>query len=139
MVQVLKKYGYQKSIISNILQVINNNPSLSQSQKQTQATDIPEEEIRMSVNLPYVEGASEKQQQILRSHKIRSTLYTKHICEIYFVNPNIEQLQKITAISFMKSTVVTTKSRSVEHKISFWNCDCEKNEIGEHCWEADLE
>ena len=32
----------------------------------------------MSINLPYVEGISEKLQRILRSHKIRSTFYTKN-------------------------------------------------------------
>ena len=42
-----------------------------------QATDIQEEEIRMSINLPYVEGTSEKLRRILRSHKIRSTFYTE--------------------------------------------------------------
>ena len=35
---------------------ITNNHSLPQSQKLTQATDIQEEEIRISINLPYVEG-----------------------------------------------------------------------------------
>ena len=42
-----------------------------------QATDIQEEEIRMSINLPHVEGASEKPRFILRSHKIKSTFYTE--------------------------------------------------------------
>ena len=31
----------------------------------------------MSINLPYVEGTSEKLRRILRSHKIRSTFYTE--------------------------------------------------------------
>ena len=35
-------------------------------------------EIRMSINLPYVEGTSEKLRRILRSHKIRSTFYTEN-------------------------------------------------------------
>ena len=42
-----------------------------------QATDIQEEEIRMSINLLYVEGTSEKLRRILRYHKIRSTFYTE--------------------------------------------------------------
>ena len=29
------------------------------------------------------------------------------------------------------------KSRSDERKRSVWNCDCDKNEIAKHCWEAD--
>ena len=63
----------------------------------------------MSINVPYVEGTSEKLQRILRSHKIRSTFYTEK----------------------------TLKSRSDEHKRSVRNCDCDKNEISKHCWEAD--
>ena len=47
--------------------------NLSQSQQLMQATDIQEEEIRISISLPYVEGTSEKLRGILRSHKIRST------------------------------------------------------------------
>ena len=31
----------------------------------------------MSENLPYVEGNSEKLRRILKSHKIRSTIYTE--------------------------------------------------------------
>ena len=50
----------------------------------------------------------------------------------------------------MKLTVVTVKhliyfgeskqslkSHSDEHKRSIRNCDCDKNEIAKHCWEAD--
>ena len=32
----------------------------------------------MSLNLPYVEGTSEKLQRILRSHKTRSTFYIEN-------------------------------------------------------------
>ena len=73
--QVLKENGYQESIISKIFKRITINHSLSQSQQQTQATNIQEEEIRMGINLPYVEGNSEKLRRILRSHKIRFTFY----------------------------------------------------------------
>ena len=64
----MKENGYQESIISKIFQRIMNNHGLSQSQQQTQATDIQEEEIRMSINLPYVAGTSEILWCILRSH-----------------------------------------------------------------------
>ena len=47
--------------------------NLSQSQQLMQTTDIQEEEIRISISLPYVEGTSEKLRGILRSHKIRIT------------------------------------------------------------------
>ena len=69
---MLKENGYQESIICKILRRIINNHSLPQSQQLTQATDIQEEEIRMSINLPYVEGTSENLRRILRSHKIKS-------------------------------------------------------------------
>ena len=51
--------------------------SMLQLQQQMQATDIQEGEIRMSINLMYVEGISEKIQCILRSHKIRSIFHTE--------------------------------------------------------------
>ena len=49
------------------------NHSLSQSQQEMEATDIQEEDIRISINLPYIEGTSDKQRRIPRSHKISST------------------------------------------------------------------
>ena len=58
--QVLKEHGYQESISSKIFKRITNNDSLPQPQQQTQATDIQDEEIRMSINLLYVKGTSEK-------------------------------------------------------------------------------
>ena len=68
---MLTENGYQESIISEIYKRITNNHSLPHSQQLTQATDIQEEEIRMSINLPQVEGTSEKLRRILRSHIIR--------------------------------------------------------------------
>ena len=56
--QVLKENGYRESIINKIFRRITNNHSLPQSQQLTQATDIQEEEIRIIINLPYVEGTS---------------------------------------------------------------------------------
>ena len=58
--KVLKDNGYQKSIISNIFNRITKNHSLSQTQQHTQATYIQEDQIKMSINLPYVEDTSEK-------------------------------------------------------------------------------
>ena len=43
-----------------------------------QATDIQEEEIKVSINLFYVEGTSEKLRLILRTHKMISTFYTEN-------------------------------------------------------------
>ena len=74
--QVLQKNVYQESIISKIFKKITNNHSFSQSQQQTQATDIQDEEIRISINR-YIEGASKKLRRILRFHKTRSTFYTE--------------------------------------------------------------
>ena len=48
---MLKENGYQESIIGKIFKRIANNDSLLQSQQLTQATDIQDEEIRMSINL----------------------------------------------------------------------------------------
>ena len=74
---MLKENGYRESIINKIFRRITNNHSLPQSQQLMQATDIQEEEIRMSINLPYIEGTSEKLRHKPRSHKVRSTFYTE--------------------------------------------------------------
>ena len=122
---------------------------MSSSQQQTQATDIQEEEIRISINLPYVEGSSEKLQRILGSHKIRSTFYTekalrKLLCKskdrvaIEDKNNIVYEIDcsNCQAVYFGESKR-SLKSRSDEHKRSVRNCDCDKNEIAKHCWEAD--
>ena len=70
---MLKENGNRESIINKIFRRITNNHNLPQSQQLTQATDIQEEVISISINLPYVEGNSEKLRHILRSHKIKST------------------------------------------------------------------
>ena len=76
-VEVLKEHGYQENIISKIFKKITSNHSLPQSQPLTQATDTQAEEIRMSMNLSYVEGSSKKLRRLLRSHKINSTFYNE--------------------------------------------------------------
>ena len=52
-----------------------------------QATNIQEEGIRMSINLPHIEGASEKLWHILRSYKIRSIFYTENALHKFLCKP----------------------------------------------------
>ena len=140
--QVLKENGYQESIISKIFKRITNNHSLPQSQQLTQATDIQEEEIRMSINLPYVEGTSEKLRRILRSHKIRFTFYFNSTLRKLLCIPkdrvatedkkNIVYETAVTGPPGPGGSKWSLKSRSNEHKRSNKNCDCDKNEIAKH-------
>ena len=146
---MLKENGYQKSIIIKIFRRITNNHNFPQSQQLKQATDIQEEEIRMSINLAYIEGTSEKLQCILRSHKIRSTFYTEMTLRKLLCKPKdrvaTEDKNNIVyeidcsncqAVYFGESKW-SLKSHSDEHKRSIRNCDCDKNEIAKHGWEAD--
>ena len=80
-------YRYRESIINKIFRRITNNHTLSQSQQLTKARDIQEEEIRISINLPYVEGKSEKLRRILRSYKIRSIFYFEMTLRILLCKP----------------------------------------------------
>ena len=146
---MLKENGYQESIINKIFRIITNNHSLPQSQQLTQATDIQEGEIRMNINLSYVEGTSEKLWHILRSHKIRSTFYTEMTLHKFFCKPmnrvatgdknNITyeiDCRNPEAVYFGESKQ-SLKSCSDEHERSFRNYNCDKMEIAKHCWEAD--
>ena len=105
----------------------------------------------MSIYLPYVEGTSVKLRRILRSHKIRSAFYTemtlrKLLCkpkDRYCSYPEDKNnivyeidCSNCQAVYFGESKP-SLKSRSDEHKTSARNCDCDKNEIDKHCWEAD--
>ena len=103
----------------------------------------------MNVSLLYVEGTSEKLWRILRFHKIRSTSYTKNTLHKLLCKPKdrvaTEDKNNIVyeidcsncqAVYFGESKR-SLKSRSDEHKRSVRNCDCDKNEIAKHCWEAD--
>ena len=54
---------------------------------QIQATQ--EEEIRININLLRVEGINEKLRRILKSHKIRSTFYTKSTLRKLLCTPKI--------------------------------------------------
>ena len=137
--QVLIENGYRESIINKIFSRITDNHSLPQSQQLTQATDIQDEETRISINLPYVEGTSEKRRRILRSHKIRSTFYTEMILRKLLCKSKdrvaTEDKNNIVyeidcsncqAIYFGESKQ-SLKSHSDEHKRSVRNCHCDKN------------
>ena len=103
----------------------------------------------MSINLPYVEGTSEKLWRILRSHKIRSTFYTEKTLHKILCKPKdwvaIEDKNDIVYESdcnnceavYYGESKWSLKSRSGDHKRSVRNCDCDKDEIAKHCWEAD--
>ena len=57
----------RKTLLVKSLRKLLINHSLSQSKRQAQATDIQEEEVRMSINLPYVENTSEKLRRTVKS------------------------------------------------------------------------
>ena len=57
------------------------------SQQQNQATDIQEEEMRISISLPYVESCSENLRGRLRFHKIRPTFYIESTLCILVCKP----------------------------------------------------
>ena len=95
----------------------------------------------MSINLPYVEGTSEKLRCILRSPKIRSIFYTckpKDQVATEDKNNIVYEIDcsNCEAVYFDESKR-SLKSRSDEHKRSVRNCNCDKNEIAKHCWGAD--
>ena len=149
--QVLKENGYQESIFSKIFNKITNNHSLSQSQQHTQATDVQEEEIRISRNLLYIDGTSEKLWRILRSHKIRSTFYMESTLYKLLCKSKGRRKTEYNKIAtkekkqdrlnckpvYFGESKRSLKSRSDKHKRSVRNCDCNKNEIAKHGWEAD--
>ena len=92
---------------------------------------------------------------ILRSHKVRSTFYTESALRELLWRPDGVWVadgvatednsiyyeiacSNFEAVHFSESKRFL-KSRSNEHKISVKSCDCncEKNEIPKHYWEAD--
>ena len=103
----------------------------------------------MSINLPYVEGTSEKLRHILRSHELRSTFYTENTLRKLLCKPKDQVATEgknniIYEIDYSNCEAVyfgeskrSSKSRSDKHKRSVRNCDCDRNEIAKHCWEAD--
>ena len=92
--EVLQENEYQESIIGKIFKRITNIHSLPQSQKETQATDIQKEEIRMSITLPWVESTSEKLQCLLKSRKKRSTFYTENTLSKLLCNPRMSSYRR---------------------------------------------
>ena len=73
-----------------------------------QYRDFQEEEIRMSINLPYEEGTSDKLQHILRSHKIRSTFSTESTLHKLLCKP--------------KDQVTTQDKNNIVYEIDRSNC-----------------
>ena len=123
---------------------------MSQLQQQSQATYIQEDEIKMGINLPYVERkVSEKLRRILRSQKIRSTFYTtntlrKQLCKpkdpvtTEYKNNIVYQTDRRNCeVVYFGKSKRSSKLRSDQDKRSIKTCDCEKNEIAKQCWEAD--
>ena len=101
------------------------------------------------INLPYVEGTSEKLRHILKSRKLRSTFYTestlcKLLCKLKDRVATEDKNSIVYEISCSNCEAVcfsesnwSLKLRSDEHKRSVRNCDCKKNENAKHCWQAD--
>ena len=103
----------------------------------------------MSINLPYFGGTIEKLRLILRSHKIRSTFYNESTLRKLLCKPKDRVAREdknnvvyeidcsnCDAVYFSESKW-SLKSRSDEYKRPVRNCNCDKNEIAKHCWEAD--
>ena len=108
-----------------------------------------EKEIKMSIHLPHVQGTTEKQQRILRFHKIRSAFYTgstllKLLCKLKDEIATEGKNNIIGEIGCSNCKAVqlgeskwSLKSRSDGLKPPARNRDCGKNEIERHCWGAD--
>ena len=120
--QVLKENGYQESIFSKIFKRITDNHRLPQSHQLTHATDILEEEIKISINLLYVEGACEKLRRILRSHKTKSTFYAENTLSLFLCKPKDPVATEDKKKSFMKLTVVTVKQSTSVNLNGLSNC-----------------
>ena len=82
---------------------------MPQSQELLQTTDIQEEQISMSINLPYAEGTSEKLQRMPRFHKIRSTFYTEKTLRKLPYKP--------------KDRVATEDKNNIVYEIDCSNCE----------------
>ena len=90
---------------------------MSQSQQQTQATDILEEEIRVSINYRTLKVLVKNYDVYTNPTKKDPLSILKALCVNPFVNRKIQYLQKIKTISFAKLNLVTAKqSTSVNLK-----------------------
>ena len=101
---------------------------MPQSRQLTQATDIQEEDIRISINLPCVEGISEKLRDILRSHKIRSTFCTENTLRKLLCKPKDRVATEDKKDIFYQIVVSVKQSTSMNLNV---------NLIVKHRWKAD--
>ena len=76
----------------------------------------------MSINLPYVEGTSKKLRHILRSHKIRLTLYKEIVLRKLFCKP--------------KYRGATKDKNNIDYEIDCSNCQAVY--FGESKWSLKL-
>ena len=92
--------------------------------------------------------------QVLKENGYQESIISK-IFKRITNNHSLPQLQQQTQAADIQEDIVyeidcrnceavyfgeskrSLKSRSDEHKRSVRNCDCDKNEIAKHCWEAD--
>ena len=72
-------------------QIFSHKYSICESQifNRTCKPHIQENEIKLSITLPYVEGTNEKLRDIPRSHKTRSTLYTENTLSTFIDKNNV--------------------------------------------------
>ena len=138
----------RKALVKSLRELLTIAAWLSHNKK-SQVIDTQEEEIRMSINLPYVEGTSETVQRMSRSHKIRSMFYNESPLHKVYCKPKDWVATKdkkniVYKIDFSNCKAVyfgeskwSLKLHSDEHKGFVRNCDCEKNETANYCWEAD--
>ena len=66
----------------------------------------------MSINLPYVEGISQKLQRILRSHRIRTTFFTESILHKLLCKP--------------KDRVTTEDTNNIAYGTDCSNCEADE-------------
>ena len=123
--------------------------SVFRSHQETQAIYILELDIKISIDIPYLEESSENLWRIFRFHEIRSTFYTgstlrKLLCKpkdwvaTEYKNNIVYEISCASCeVVFFDDPERSLKSLSDKHKRSFRNCDLEKDGIVKHCWEAD--